>query len=101
MEKTYINCKYRERVIIPTLGLSPNTEFFFLNDKEKQGKELLTKDGIVAKVRSCTTKTAFDLEEEIKELYKVSTWEYLSKWNKVCDGLLSSLWLWDMYLEKA
>ena len=48
MEKTYINARFRPEVIVPSLGISPNFEFFTTTDK--RGKILYTKDGVRAKV---------------------------------------------------
>jgi hypothetical protein len=98
MEKTYINARFRSEVIVPSLGISPNFEFLTATDK--RGKILYTKDGVRAKVFSCDTKLAFDLEKEIKELYNISVWEYLCKWNEACEGQLSSLYLHHIQLTK-
>ena len=98
MEKIYINARFRPVVIVPSLGISPNFEFF--TAKDKRGMILHTKDGVSAKVLSCDTKLAFDLEKEIKELYNVSVWEYLCKWNVACGGQLSSLYLHHIQLTK-
>lgn len=101
MDKIFANCKYRDRIIIPLLGLSPNYDFSLLSDKEKQGVKINMKDGIIAKVRQCNTRSIFDLEQDIQELYNVSAWEYLCRWNNACEKQIASIYLWDIYLEKA
>lgn len=100
MEKIYINAKYRDIVIVPRLAVRPNYDFWMLPDIEKKGKILYTKDGIAAEVVRCDTYTIFDLEKDIKELYNVSAWEYLCRWNKACEDQLTSLYLWRIQLTK-
>ena len=46
MEKIYINCKYRDEIIVPLVCISPNIELFSISDKDKVGIVCLMKDGI-------------------------------------------------------
>lgn len=100
MDKIFINCKYREEIIVPLLAISPNWEYFNTPNSHKFGIKALMKDGVVAKVRGSETKTIFEFEEDIKRLYKVEPYEWLKKWYSACDGMLSNLYLCHIYLNK-
>lgn len=101
MEDIYVNHKYRDEIIIPFLGLTPNFDFSLLSDKEKEGKIVKTRDGVRARITKCSTTTIFSLEMDIRRIYGVSVWEYLCKWNEACEGQLTSLYLWNISLERV
>lgn len=100
MDKIFINCKYREEIVVPLLAISPNWDYLNTPDPQKVGIKALMKDGVVAKVRWSETKTIFEFEEDIKRLYKVEPYEWLKKWYNACDGMLSNLYLCHIYLNK-
>lgn len=100
-DKIYINCKYREEIVVPLVCISPNWEFLTSSDKDKIGVLALMKDGILGKVTFSETKTIFELEDTIKALYKVEPYEWLKRWYNACDGQLSNLYLCHIHLTKA
>ena len=100
MEKIYINCRYRDEIVVPLVCISPNMELFSTLDKEKNGILCLMKDGTLAKIRGFEIKTVFELEGLIRELYRVEPYEWLKRWYNACEGQLSSICLCHINLEK-
>lgn len=100
MDKIFINCKYRDEIIVPLVCISPNVELLCVPDKGKVGILCLMKDGILAKIRGFEMKTIFEFEEDIKRLYKVEPYEWLKKWYNACEGMLSNLYLCHIYLTQ-
>ena len=100
MEKILINSKFREEIIVPLLAISPNFEYLMLPDPQKRGIKALMKDGVVAKIVSSETKTIFEFEDDIKRIYKVEPYVWLKKWYNACDGMITNLYLCDIYLKK-
>lgn len=100
MEKIYINCKYKPEIVVPLICISPNIEYLATLDKDKVGVLALMKDGTLAKITCSETKTIFELETTIRELYKVEPYEWLKKWYNACNGQLSSLYLCHIHLKK-
>lgn len=98
--KFYINCKYRDEIIIPIIAISPNWEWHCMKDNEKKDSLCLMKDGILAKVRMCETKTIFEFEKEIEEQYQVSPYEFLKRWYKATEMQLSSITMYHIWLKK-
>ena len=101
MNKIYINCKYRDEIVVPLVCVSPSMELFFIPDKEKIGVLCLMKEGTLAKIRGFEIKSIFEFEGLIRELYKVEPYEWLKKWYNACDGQLSNLYLCHIHLTKA
>ena len=100
MDKIYINCKYRDAIIVPLVSISPNMELFFISDKDKIGVLCNMKDGVLAKIRGFEIKTIFEFEESIKRLYKIEPYEWLKKWYNASEGMLSNLYLCHIYLTQ-
>lgn len=100
-KKFYINCKFRDECIVPLLAVSPNYELLTTPEQLRFGAKMLTNDGIIAKIASCEVRDIFSLEDDIKRLYNVDCWKYLSMWNKACDGQLNSLTLFHIHLTKV
>lgn len=98
--KIYINCKYRDRIIVPYWAISPNWDWHVMPDNKKRGILCLMKDGILAEVVTCETKTVFELESEIRENYKVEPYEFLKKWYEASGKMVSNLYLCDIHLKK-
>lgn len=96
----FINCKYRNEIVVPLVCVSPNHEYLMTPDKDKVGILALMKDGVVSKVTFSETKTIFEFEALIKELYKVEPYEWLKRWYNACDGQLSNLYLCHIHLTK-
>ena len=100
MDKIFINCKYRDEIVVPLVCISPNWEYLCTPDGDKIGVRALMKDGIVAKVESSETKAIFQLENTIRGVYKVEPYEWLKRWFDACEGQLSSLYLCHIHLTK-
>ena len=100
MEKIFINCKYRDEIIVPLVCVSPNMELFSIPDKDKVGILCLMKDGVLAEVTECETKTVFEFEEIIREIYHVEPYDFLKKWYDASGGMVSNLYLCDIHLKK-
>lgn len=100
MDSIYINCRYRDEIVVPLVCISPNWDFMCLTDKDKIGLPALMKDGVVAKITFFEMKTIFEFETLIKELYKVDAYEWLKKWYNACKGQLSNLYICHIHLTK-
>ena len=101
MNKTYINCKYRDEIIVPLIGISPNVyEWSLISDKDKVGTLCLMKDGILAEVKGCETKTVFEFEEDIKRLYNVEPYEFMKRWYNASEKQMSCITLCHIYLSQ-
>lgn len=100
MQKIFINCRYRDEIVVPLVCISPNMELFSIPDKEKIGVLCLMKDGTLAKIRGFEMKTIFEFEGLIRELYKVEPYEWLKRWYNACERQLSNLYVCHIYLTK-
>lgn len=98
--KIYVNCKYRDRIIVPYWAISPNWDWHVTPDNKKIGFLCLMKDGILAEVTECETKTIFEFESIIKEIYRVEPYDFLKKWYEASGGMVSNLYLCDIHLKK-
>lgn len=98
--KIYINCKYRDRIVVPYWAISPNWDWHITPDNKKKGTLCLMKDGILAEVVMCETKTVFEFEDVIREIYKTEPYEFLKKWYQASKGMISKLYLCHIYLKK-
>ena len=87
MEKIFVNCKYRDEIIVPLVCVSPNFELLSIPDKHKVGILCLMKDGILAKIRGFEMKTIFEFEEDIKRLYKVELTSDFSIHTLIINGI--------------
>lgn len=100
MEKMYINCKFRNECIVPLLAVNPNFELWMTPEPQRRGLSIETNDRVKAKICACEVRDIFSLEEDIKRLYNIDPWKYLSMWNKACEGQLNSLTLFHIHLIK-
>lgn len=76
----YINHRFKEHLILPYAGITDNCRFFF--DKEEM--HVITSDHIRCKVMNWEEKHICELEDEIRETYKIDAWTFLKKWHKAC-----------------
>lgn len=74
----YINHRYKEHIIVPYVGIRNNIDFFL----DKGDKHVITSDHIRCKVVNCKEKHICELEDEIRETYKIDAWTFLKKWHK-------------------
>lgn len=68
--------RYRENVIVPYVGIANNCQFFMDNEN----KYVITADGVKCIVESCEYKHIFELEEKIKNDYKMDILSFLKRW---------------------
>ena len=101
MSEMFINCKFRNECIVPLNAVRPNYELWTTPELYRRGISIETNDGVKAKISSCEVKDIFSLEEDIKRLYNVDPWKYITMWNKALEGQLNSLTLFHIYLTKV
>ena len=92
----YVNHKFRNTIIIPFAALHMNIDFVM----NKGEKYILTADGIRAKVVSWEEKHICELEDKIRELYNINTWDYVKKWFKATKGCMDSMHFLILKLKK-
>lgn len=68
--------RYREEVVVPYVAIVNNCQFFM----DKEDKYVVTADGVRCIVDSCEYKHIFELEERIKNDYKMDILSFLKRW---------------------
>lgn len=68
--------RYRENIIVPYVGIGNNCQFFMDNED----KYVITADGVKCIVESCEYTHIFELEEKIKNDYKMDILSFLKRW---------------------
>lgn len=68
--------RYREEVVVPYVAIGDNCQFFMDNEV----KYIITADGVKCIVESCEYKHIFELEEKIKNDYKMDILSFLKRW---------------------
>lgn len=68
--------RYRESVIVPYVGVYPNGVFFV----DKEDIYVITADNIRCKVVDVDYKHVLELEDEIREQYKMDILSFLKRW---------------------
>lgn len=68
--------RYRENIIVPYVGIGNNCQFFMDNED----KYVVTADDVKCIVESCEYKHIFELEEKIKNDYKMDILSFLKRW---------------------
>ena len=85
---------YKPKVILPYIAIIGNIPF--LNSNNKKVK---TSDGVCCKVVNIYERHICELENEIKEIYKVDGWQFLCRWYKAYPYMQSMVFV-VMELEK-
>lgn len=85
---------YKPKVIVPYVGIIGNIPFLQSNDRY-----VITSDQVKCKVLNLYEKHICELENEIKEIYKVDGWQFLCKWYKAYPYMQSMVFV-VMELEK-
>lgn len=88
--------RYRPEVIVPYVAISNNSIFFI--DKDK--KEVITADGVRCEVESVEYKHVFELEETIKDDYKLDLLSFLKRWYDM-DSNMQSMEMVVLKLKKV
>lgn len=88
MSMYYIKHNYRDKIILPLVGILDNFNFFTKNEDEETFVK--TADGVIAKVVQMEEKHIVELEDEIKEIYQIDAWSFLKKWYNSDNGMQSA-----------
>lgn len=72
----YVNHKFKERMILPFVGISNNINFIMSNGEHY----VTTSDNIRCKVVNWSEKHICDLEEDIQKLYGIGAWQFVKRW---------------------
>lgn len=91
----YVAHKFREDIIIPYIALTENIDFLLCDGK----KTIQTKDGVRCECVSYEHKHIFEMEEDIKTLYGIETYDFLKRWYNF-DNAMDSLHFIKMKLKK-
>lgn len=94
--KYAIQHSYKSEVIIPIAALYHNLEFLCNKEEEKIVK---TSDGFTCKVKRYDLIHICKLEQDIKRLYNMNTWDYIMRWYSVMP-FIDSMYFIKMDLEK-
>lgn len=92
-----INHKYREEVIVPIIGITRNVTFLCGKGK----KQVITADNVVCDVLGYEEKHICLLEDDIKRLYNISCWEFITRWFKVSKESMDSMRFLVIKLKKV
>jgi hypothetical protein len=91
----YVAHKFKEDIIIPYIALSNNLDYLLCDGK----KTIHTKDGVMCECVSYEHKHIFEMEEDIKTLYGIETYDFLKRWYNF-DNAMQSLYFIKMKLKK-
>lgn len=90
-----IRHSFKPEVLIPVAAMS-NTPDFFLGSGVKHIK---TADGVECVVKKWNEFNILDAEEDVKSLYGMGVWDFLSKWHKN-EPFMTSLLFLRLYLVR-
>lgn len=93
--KHHVKHKFAEEIILPIHTVTSNVDFIMC----KGTKEVLTSDGIKAKVVLWKELHLLEMESEIQRIYKMSAWDFAKRWYSY-DKCLQSMSFIYMKLEK-
>lgn len=71
-----INHRYRDELLIPYMGIENNVQFFL----SKGDKQVVTSDGIMAKVIWKEERHLCTLVDDIQRLYNLSLQDFILRW---------------------
>lgn len=92
MEVKYaIQHSFKKEIIIPIAALYNNFDFFY-NSKE-EFKLVKTSDNYICVVKKYKLIHICRLDEKIRNIYNISTWEYIQKWYSACPQMDSMMFL--------
>ena len=88
--------KFKETMIVPYCAVTSNVSLVM----SKGDHYVTTADGIHCKVMSWEEKHICELEDKIRELYNINTWDYVKKWFKATKGCMDSMHFLILKLKK-
>ena len=81
--EAYVNHRFREEMILPYVGITPNIAFVMACGE----RYVTTTDGIHCKVVECEEKHICDLEEKIRTIYGIEPYDFIRRWYKTCKAM--------------
>ena len=73
---SYINHKYKDRVIVPYVAITNNISFMMT----KGNRYIITSDNIKCRVVELQEIHICELESLVNELYKMDCWSFIKRW---------------------
>lgn len=81
--EAYVNHRFREEMILPYVGITPNIAFIMACGE----RYVTTTDGIHCKVVECEEKHICNLEEKIRTIYGIEPYDFIRRWYKTCKAM--------------
>lgn len=81
--------RYQEVMIVPLCAVTNNTDFLFTRGE----KIVLTSDNVTCRVVEYKEIHLMDMEQETRELYKMSAWDFAQRWYRFDKGMQSMYFL--------
>lgn len=81
--EAYVNHRFREEMILPYVGITPNIAFIMACGE----RYVTTTDGIHCKVVECEERHICDLEEKIRTIYGIEPYDFIRRWYKTCKAM--------------
>lgn len=88
--------KFKETMIVPYYAVTSNVSLVM----SKGDHYVTTADGIHCKIVSWEEKHICELEDKIRELYNINTWDYVKKWFRATKGCMDSMHFLILKLKK-
>lgn len=88
--------KFRDVIILPYVAINNNYQFLINKNNNPVVK---TTDGIMCNAINIEEKIIFDLEQDIEQIYGITAWNWLKKWNRANIGM-SDMIMVKMELKK-
>lgn len=81
--EAYVNHRFREEMILPYVGISPNIAFLMACGE----RYVTTSDGIHCKVVECVEKHICELEDKIRSIYGIEPYDFIKRWYTTCKAM--------------
>ena len=81
--EAYVNHRFREEMILPYVGISPNIAFLMACGE----RWVTTTDGFHCKVVEYEEKHVCELEDKIRSLYGIEPYDFIKRWYKTCKAM--------------
>ena len=78
--EAYANHRFREEMILPYVGITPNIAFLMACGE----RWVTTSDGIHCKVIEFEEKHICELEDKIRNIYGIEPYQFIKRWYAVC-----------------
>lgn len=78
--EAYVNHRFREEMILPYAGITPNIAFLMACGE----RWVTTSDRIHCKVVELEERHICDLEDKIRSLYSIEPYDFIKRWYGAC-----------------